>query len=260
MGGVKHWPADGFQSSLWILWEEMLLNDSIGKVAGRCIYIYIYTSHAYMRANPETQSILSSNSAAAAAGLSSHTMSLVVTFPHCSSFPQCSLCFRFQSANQSPAQFTSDFNLASIAMLILTASWSSGQMQRKKRVERQRQWGTAVLLVSLNLSKVLCQVFPVQPCIPFTSLKVWQKKWIHRWRNKEAKRGSKDRTKGKNKTIYLRSAKIKNGENGKEELRWDLVCSSLSNSLKYWSNSSLCRETVAVLRMRGTNTSTSSSI
>lgn len=86
--------------------------------------------------------------------------------------PQCSLHFHFQSANQSPVQFTSDFNLASIAMLILAASCSSGQMQTKKRVERQRQRGTAALLVSLNLSKVLCQVFPVQPCIPFTSLKV----------------------------------------------------------------------------------------
>lgn len=81
----------------------------------------------------------------------------------------------FQSTNQSPGQFTSDSNLASSAVLIPAASCSGGRMQRKKRELRQSQPDTTVLLVSLNLSKVLCQVFPVHSCIPFSSLKVPQK-------------------------------------------------------------------------------------
>lgn len=58
---------------------------------------------------------------------------------HCSSVPRSSLrfhpIFNFQSTNQSPAQFTSDSNLAFIAMLIPTASCSGGQRQGKKMEE-----------------------------------------------------------------------------------------------------------------------------
>lgn len=58
---------------------------------------------------------------------------------HCSSVPRSSLCFHpifhFQSTNQSAAQFTSDSNLTSIAILIPAASCSGGQMQRKKMGE-----------------------------------------------------------------------------------------------------------------------------
>lgn len=114
-----------------------------------------------------------------AALLSSHNGFLTVTFSHCSSVPKSSIpssIFRhFQSTNQSPAQFTSDSNLASIAMLIPAASRSAGQMQRTESGKRQSQLDTSAPLVSLNLSKVLCQVFPVHSCIPFSSLKVTQK-------------------------------------------------------------------------------------
>lgn len=47
--------------------------------------------------------------------------------------------------------------------------------RERKEGERQSQVDTTAPLVSLNLSKVLCQVFPVRSCIPFTSLKVTQK-------------------------------------------------------------------------------------
>lgn len=65
---------------------------------------------------------------------------LTVTFSHCSRVPQSfpasipsSIFMHFQSTNQSPGQFTSDSNLASIALLIPAASCSGGRMQRKER-------------------------------------------------------------------------------------------------------------------------------
>lgn len=48
---------------------------------------------------------------------------------------------------------------------------------RERKGRRQSQLDTTVPLVSLNLSKVLCQVFPVHSCIPFSSLKVTQREW-----------------------------------------------------------------------------------
>lgn len=125
-----------------------------------------------------------------------------------------------------------------------------------------RQWkrDTAVLLVSRNISKVLCQVFPVHSCIPFPSLKVPQKKGVYRWRNTEGVKGNEDES--KRKTIQFIWDLPKWKMEKIERRSWDeILCASVfSNSPKYWSNLSLGRETVAVLRMRGAHTSTSSSI
>lgn len=134
-----------------------------------------------------------------------HTLLLNYSYPpdhrqHCYSFPSAfylwPLClivrrslrsflcfhstFHFHSTNQSPAQFTSDTNLCSIAMLIPAASHSRGQMQRKKREEGRgggilNRLNTAMPLVSFNLSELLSQVFPVHSCIPFRSLKIAEK-------------------------------------------------------------------------------------
>lgn len=183
MGDLKHRPAAGFKSSRWALWDRrchyvklhdwrMSQGENLVELWNYCLCKYqsnVLLSHCDPPAQRQHCSPLT--------GFLFVTFSLIV---HLSpGLPSASTPFsifrHFQPTNQSPAQFTSDSNLASIAVLIPAASCSGGRMQRKKR--RQSQRDAAVPLVSLNLSEVLCQVFPVHSCIPFSSLKVAQKEW-----------------------------------------------------------------------------------
>ncbi len=81
-------------------------------------------------------------------------------------------------------------------------------MQERKG-GRQSQPDTTVLLVSLNLSKVLCQVRPVHSCINFSSLKVTQKTGNYREKGiRERGQGGQNK-KGKQYNLFEKCQKWK---------------------------------------------------
>lgn len=74
-------------------------------------------------------------------------------------------------------------------MLIPSAARSRGQMQGEKRARDKASATPTVPLVNLNLSKVLRQVVLGHSRIPFSSLKVAQKKWPMDRKDREGKMG-----------------------------------------------------------------------
>lgn len=96
---------------------------------------------------------------------------------HCSSVPQSSIPSSIFSLQTNLQLNSHPILISPLLQCSFPQPLARVDRCRERIGRRQSQLDTTVPLVSLNLSKVLCQAFPVHSCIPFSSLKVAQKEW-----------------------------------------------------------------------------------